>query len=161
MKNQYQNASNISSRINLHSLYSQNKQGWFPWVYEQCQIHPGMVSLNLDAVTVFCGHRIFPASPVKFPLLFLIFHPECFVMPDVLSDAKTAVFPSRHLTVQEFLMKTEALIWSLQTMCFFTVKISSCCMQRDSTCAHSGRKTDLQYLWKKTHAGSQQTGPGF
>ena len=38
MKNQYQNASNISSRINLHSLYSQNKQGWFPWVYEQCQI---------------------------------------------------------------------------------------------------------------------------
>ena len=84
----------------------------------------GCVSLNLDAATVFCGHRIFPASPVKFPLLFLIFHPECFVMPDVLSDAKTAVFPSRHLTVQEFLMKTEALIWSLQTMCFFTVKIS-------------------------------------
>ena len=39
-------------------------------------------------------------------------------------DAKTAVFPSRHLTVQEFLMKTEALIWSLQTMFFFTVKIS-------------------------------------
>ena len=34
-------------------------------------------------------------------------------------------------------------------------------MQRNSTCAHSGRKTDLQYLWKKTHAGSQQTGPGF
>ena len=123
MKNQYQNASNISSRINLHSLYSQNKQGWFPWVYEQCQIHPGMRILEL-AATVFCGHRIFPASPVKFPLLFLIFHPECFVMPDVLSDAKTAVFPSRHLTVQEFLMKTEALIWSLQTMCFFTVKIS-------------------------------------
>lgn len=47
MKNQYQNASNISSRINLHSLYSQNKQGWFPWVYEQCQIHPGMSILEL------------------------------------------------------------------------------------------------------------------
>ena len=47
MKNQYQNASNISSRINLHSLYSQNKQGWFPWVYEQCQIHPGMRILEL------------------------------------------------------------------------------------------------------------------
>ena len=38
LKKQYQNASNISSRINLHSLYSQNKQGWFPWVYEQCKI---------------------------------------------------------------------------------------------------------------------------
>ena len=30
LKNQYQNASNISSRINLHSLYSVNKEGWFP-----------------------------------------------------------------------------------------------------------------------------------
>lgn len=29
MKNQYQDASNISARINLHSLYSQNKQGGF------------------------------------------------------------------------------------------------------------------------------------
>ena len=47
LKNQYQNASNISSRINLHSLYSQNKQGWFPWIYEQCQIHPGMKILEL------------------------------------------------------------------------------------------------------------------
>ena len=33
LKNQYQNATNISSRINLHSLYSQNKQGWFPWIF--------------------------------------------------------------------------------------------------------------------------------
>ena len=47
MKNQYQNASNISSRINLHSLYSQNKQGWFPWVYEQCRIGPHMKILEL------------------------------------------------------------------------------------------------------------------
>lgn len=35
MKNQYQNASNISARIKLHSLYSHNKQGWFPWIFEQ------------------------------------------------------------------------------------------------------------------------------
>ena len=33
MKNQYQNASNISARISLHSLYSQNKEGWFPVSY--------------------------------------------------------------------------------------------------------------------------------
>lgn len=47
MKNQYQNASNISARINLHSLYSQNKQGWFPWVYEQCHIKSGMKILEI------------------------------------------------------------------------------------------------------------------
>ena len=42
MKNQYQNASNISARISLHSLYSQNKEGWFPWIYRQCEIRPSM-----------------------------------------------------------------------------------------------------------------------
>lgn len=39
LKNQYQNASNIVARINLHHLYSQNAQGWFPWIYEQCHIN--------------------------------------------------------------------------------------------------------------------------
>ena len=47
MKNQYQNASNISSRINLHSLYSVNKEGWFPWIFTRCQIQPGMRILEL------------------------------------------------------------------------------------------------------------------
>ena len=47
LKNQYQNASNISSRINLHSLYSVNQEGWFPWIFRQCQIHEGMNILEL------------------------------------------------------------------------------------------------------------------
>lgn len=47
LKNQYQNATNISSRINLHSLYSQNKQGWFPWIFKQCHIRPGLRILEL------------------------------------------------------------------------------------------------------------------
>lgn len=38
LKNQYQNASNISSRIQLHNKYSVNKQGWFLWLYEQCHL---------------------------------------------------------------------------------------------------------------------------
>ena len=47
LKNQYQNATNISSRINLHSLYSQNKQGWFPWIFQQCHIKPRLHILEL------------------------------------------------------------------------------------------------------------------
>ena len=47
LKNQYQNASNISTRINLHSLYSQNKKGWFPWIFEQCHLKPGMQILEI------------------------------------------------------------------------------------------------------------------
>ena len=47
MKNQYQNATNISARINLHSLYALNKQGWFPWIYEQADISPQMHILEI------------------------------------------------------------------------------------------------------------------
>ena len=61
MKNQYQNASNISSRINLHSLYSQNKQGWFPWIYKQCQIHPDMRILELG-----CGDGALWTQNIQF-----------------------------------------------------------------------------------------------
>lgn len=35
LKSQYQNASNINARINLHKNYSTNNQGWFPWLFEQ------------------------------------------------------------------------------------------------------------------------------
>lgn len=47
LASQYKNAANLSARIRLHSLYSQNPQGWFPWLYAQCQIHPGMRILEL------------------------------------------------------------------------------------------------------------------
>lgn len=51
LKSQYQNSTNISARINLHKLYSTNPQGWFPWVYEQCQIAEHMRILELG-----CGN---------------------------------------------------------------------------------------------------------
>lgn len=51
MKTQYQNATNISTRINLHKLYSVNQQGWFPWIYENCKLTPGMRILEIG-----CGN---------------------------------------------------------------------------------------------------------
>ncbi len=51
LKDQYQNATNISARIRLHRDFSLNKQGWFPWIYEQCQITDGMKILELG-----CGN---------------------------------------------------------------------------------------------------------
>lgn len=47
LKMQYQNSNNISARIHLHKLYSQNKQGWFPWIFEQCQLQDGWQVLDL------------------------------------------------------------------------------------------------------------------
>lgn len=51
LKHQYQNATNISARIRLHRDYSANRQGWFPWIYEQCQITDGLRILELG-----CGN---------------------------------------------------------------------------------------------------------
>lgn len=63
LKNQYQDASNISARINLHSLYSSNPQGWFPWIYQQCQIQSGMKILEIG-----CGNgALWTASRSRLP----------------------------------------------------------------------------------------------
>ena len=51
MKSQYQNSSNISARIHLHNLYSGNKQGWFPWLFEQCQLQK-----NMNVLEIGCGN---------------------------------------------------------------------------------------------------------
>ncbi|MDT3845010.1 MAG: methyltransferase domain-containing protein [Bacillota bacterium] len=51
LKTQYQNATNIASRIRLHHDYSVNRQGWFAWVMEQCGLRDGMKVLEIG-----CGN---------------------------------------------------------------------------------------------------------
>lgn len=51
LKNQYQNATNISARIRLHEEYSVNPQRWFEWVFEKCNIRNGMRILEIG-----CGN---------------------------------------------------------------------------------------------------------
>lgn len=51
LKSQYQNATNISARINLHKLYSVNQTGWFPWLYKQCGLKENQKVLELG-----CGN---------------------------------------------------------------------------------------------------------
>lgn len=63
LKAQYRNSTNISARIRLHRLFSSNKQGWFPWIYEQCQITEGMKILELG-----CGNgRMWIENKAKLP----------------------------------------------------------------------------------------------
>lgn len=51
LKTQYRNAENVSARIRLHKEYSVNKQGWFPWILEHCELKSGMRILELG-----CGN---------------------------------------------------------------------------------------------------------
>ena len=50
LKTQYQNAGNISARINLHAMYSVNKHGWFRWIYEE-----GNISEHKKILELGCG----------------------------------------------------------------------------------------------------------
>lgn len=60
---QYQNSSNISARIRLHSMFSQNPMGWFPWVYQQCGIQSGLKILEVG-----CGNgRLWTENIKKLP----------------------------------------------------------------------------------------------
>ena len=50
LKNQYQNASNISARIGLHERFSTNRQGWFPWLISLCGLRD-----NMQVLETGCG----------------------------------------------------------------------------------------------------------
>ena len=48
---QYKDETNLNIRIVLHEKFSTNKQGWFPWIYEQLQIKEKKQVLELG-----CGN---------------------------------------------------------------------------------------------------------
>lgn len=60
LKKQYQNATNISARINLHSLFSRNRQGWFPWIFQQLNLKAGMKVLEIG-----CGDGTLWTSSIQ------------------------------------------------------------------------------------------------
>lgn len=51
LKTQYLNATNVSARIKLHSEYSVNSEGWFPWLFRMSEIEDGM-----NILEVGCGN---------------------------------------------------------------------------------------------------------
>ncbi|WP_027632680.1 MerR family transcriptional regulator [Clostridium hydrogeniformans] len=53
-RNQYKNSSNLCSRINLHELFSTNKQGWFSWLFDVIDLGEDLNILELG-----CGNASF------------------------------------------------------------------------------------------------------
>lgn len=49
LSSQYKNATNISARIRLHRDFSTNQEGWFPWLFKNLHLKPGMKVLELGA----------------------------------------------------------------------------------------------------------------
>ena len=118
LKNQYQNASNISSRINLHSLYSVNQEGWFPWICQQCQIHEGMNILELGCGDGALWTQNLSKLPGNIHITLLIFPRVCSVTPGVPLAEKIPVFLSKLLTVTTFLQGLAPLICHCQSCTF-------------------------------------------
>lgn len=51
LKTQYQDATNVSARIRLHKDFSINKQGWFPWIFQQMSFNN-----NMKVLEIGCGN---------------------------------------------------------------------------------------------------------
>ncbi|MCI6768426.1 MAG: methyltransferase domain-containing protein [Lachnospiraceae bacterium] len=65
LASQYRSATNLSARIALHSLYSTNPEGWFPWLYRKLELAPGMRVLEVgcgDGALWTCQHEELPRS---------------------------------------------------------------------------------------------------
>lgn len=63
LASQYRSATNLSARIALHSLYSTNPEGWFPWLYRKLELAPGMRVLEVgcgDGALWTCRHKELP-----------------------------------------------------------------------------------------------------
>lgn len=85
LKSQYQNSSNISARIRLHSLYSKNKQGWFPWLFEECHIKDNMKILEIG-----CGSgALWAENKDKLPITVSITLSD--ISEGMLRDAKREI----------------------------------------------------------------------
>lgn len=59
VQNQYQDASNLNTRISIHDKYSENKQGFGNWVVSNYEIQSGMRVLELGCGTgiIWVGHE--------------------------------------------------------------------------------------------------------
>lgn len=53
LTNQYQNASNLNARIQLHARFSTNKYSWYRWIFDQLDLSPESRILELGCGT---GH---------------------------------------------------------------------------------------------------------
>ena len=70
LASQYRSATNLSARIALHSLYSTNPEGWFPWLYRKLALAPGMRVLEVgcgDGALWTCRHEELP-QPISIVL---------------------------------------------------------------------------------------------
>ena len=96
LKSQYQDAGNISARIRLHRDYSVNKQGWFPWIYEQCQLKSGMKVLELG-----CGNgALWTENAGKLPTDVQVTMTD--ISEGMIRDARRAIQEQQEFTKNSF-----------------------------------------------------------
>lgn len=66
LNTQYKNSGNISARIDLHKNYSENKKGWFPWLFEEIFKEKTFSEKeNLTVLEIGCGNGALWSENIK------------------------------------------------------------------------------------------------
>ncbi len=95
LKTQYQNAGNIAARIQLHQEYSTNPQGWFPWIYEQCELATQQAGRKkgaekLQILEVGCGNgALWTENKNRLPASILVVLSD--ISEGMLRDARRSI----------------------------------------------------------------------
>lgn len=79
---QYENASNLRARINIHELYSTNKEGWMHWFFKQIYKSPEMRVLEIGCGDASLWIKNYESIPESWHITLTDFS------PGMIEDAK-------------------------------------------------------------------------
>lgn len=96
LKTQYQDATNVSARIRLHNEFSTNKQGWFPWIFQQMHLQP-----NMNILEIGCGNgALWKENITNIPSNITIILSD--ISEGMLRDAKESIGMDTRFQFQRF-----------------------------------------------------------
>lgn len=103
---QYQNATNLDARINLHKNFSTNAYGLPRWLYDQCQILPGSLVLEVGAGSGNIWRENADRAPRDWRILLTDFSPGMIkqtrdTLAGILPHARFAVADAQELPLPD------------------------------------------------------------
>ena len=160
LKSQYLNATNITTRIQLHRDFSRNAQGWSPWIYQNCGISPHMNVLELG-----CGNgALWTENRSQIPEQIQITLSD--ISEGMLRDARRDIglkdprFSFLCFDCHQMPLPDRSFDLVIANHLLFIVKIFLRFVKKYAV-PETGRNFSVQHLRNRTHERNQQSGTGI